>query len=191
MEKGVTPLCGSRRVENVNYLLRRYYPEPATSSVRRCEPPWPRVRNMRPTVWPSPRILHSSPVEEKKLGFPLFENGPSAIQGEGATSTFSGLREWEERGVTTPNVLKMSHLKVHTTHEMSSHFHCRCRSEELKTSINIPYQCLLKFINKTDSRVRVKAFSKLLDHRIDMDVIAIHRPWCLRVLWFILFHLAT
>jgi hypothetical protein len=27
---------------------------------------------------------------------------PSAIQGEGATSPFSDLREWEERGVTTP-----------------------------------------------------------------------------------------
>ena len=25
-----------------------------------------------------------------------------AIQGEGATSTFSDLREWEERGMTTP-----------------------------------------------------------------------------------------
>ena len=51
---------------------------------------------------PSPRMLHSSPVEEKKLGFPFSKNGPSAIQGEGATSTFSDLREWEERGVTTP-----------------------------------------------------------------------------------------
>jgi hypothetical protein len=40
---------------------------------------------------------------EKKLGFPFSENGPSAIQGEGATSSFSDLREWEERGVTTPN----------------------------------------------------------------------------------------
>ena len=53
---------------------------------------------------PSPRILHSSPVEEKKLGFPFSENGPSAIQGEGATVAFSDLREWEERGVTTPNM---------------------------------------------------------------------------------------
>ena len=52
----------------------------------------------------SPRILHSSPMEEKKLGFPFSENGPSAIQGEGATSAFSDLREWEERGVTNPNM---------------------------------------------------------------------------------------
>jgi hypothetical protein len=59
---------------------------------------------MRPAVKPSLRILHSSPVEEKKLGFPFSENGPSAIQGEGATSPFSDLQEWEERGLTTPNV---------------------------------------------------------------------------------------
>ena len=60
---------------------------------------------------PSSRILHSSPVEEKKLGFPFSENGPSAIQGEGATSTFSNLREWEERGVTTPDVqLNFMHI---------------------------------------------------------------------------------
>jgi hypothetical protein len=57
-----------------------------------------------PVVKPSPRILHSSPVEAKKLGFPFSENEPSAIQGEGATSPFSDLREWEERGVTTPNI---------------------------------------------------------------------------------------
>ena len=43
-------------------------------------------------------------MEEKKLGLPFSENGPSAIQGEGATLAFSDLREWEERGVTTPNV---------------------------------------------------------------------------------------
>ena len=54
---------------------------------------------------PSPRILYPSPGEEKKLGFPFSENGPSPIQGEGATSTFSDHREWEERGVTTPNVM--------------------------------------------------------------------------------------
>ena len=29
---------------------------------------------------PSPRILHSLPAEEKKLGFPFSENRPSAIQ---------------------------------------------------------------------------------------------------------------
>ena len=51
---------------------------------------------------PSPRMLHSSPVEEKKLGCPFSENGPSSIQVEGATASFSDLREWEERGVTTP-----------------------------------------------------------------------------------------
>jgi hypothetical protein len=62
-----------------------------------------RVRNKRHAVKTSPRILHSSPAEEKKLGFPFPENGPSAIQGEGAMSSFSDLREWEERGVTTPN----------------------------------------------------------------------------------------
>ena len=58
----------------------------------------------RHAVKPSPRILHSSPEEEKKLGFSFSENGPSTIQGEGATSPFSDLREWEERGVTTPIV---------------------------------------------------------------------------------------
>ena len=51
---------------------------------------------------PSPITLRSSPVEDKKLGFPFSENGPSAIQGEGATSAFSDFREWKERGVTTP-----------------------------------------------------------------------------------------
>ena len=55
-------------------------------------------------VKPSPRILHPSPVEEKKLGFPFSENGPSAIQGDGPTSAFSVLQEWEEKGVTTPIV---------------------------------------------------------------------------------------
>jgi hypothetical protein len=58
---------------------------------------------MRHAVKPSLRILHSSPAEEKKLGFPFSENEPSAILGEGATSPLSDLREWEERGVTTPN----------------------------------------------------------------------------------------
>ena len=47
---------------------------------------------MSPAVKSSPRILHSSPMEEKKLGFPFSENGPSAIQGEGATLAFSDLR---------------------------------------------------------------------------------------------------
>jgi hypothetical protein len=60
------------------------------------------VRNMKPVVKSSPRILHSSLAEEE-LGFPFSENGPSAIQGEGAMSPFSELREWEERSVTTPN----------------------------------------------------------------------------------------
>ena len=59
---------------------------------------------------PSPKFLHSSPVEEKKLGFPFSESGPSAIQGEGATSTFSDLRAWEERGVTIPNVDRLGSL---------------------------------------------------------------------------------
>ena len=49
----------------------------------------------------SPRIPHSLSTEEKKLGFAFSENGPSAIQGEGATSPFSNLEEWEEGGVTT------------------------------------------------------------------------------------------
>jgi hypothetical protein len=48
-------------------------------------------------------ILHSSPVEEKKFS-PFSENGPSAIQGERATSPFFILQEWEESGVTTPNI---------------------------------------------------------------------------------------
>jgi hypothetical protein len=47
-------------------------------------------------------LAHSSPKEEKKLGFPFSENGPSAVQGHVATSPFSDLGEWEERGVTTP-----------------------------------------------------------------------------------------
>jgi hypothetical protein len=50
----------------------------------------------------SPRILHSSPAEEKKLGFPFSENGPSDIQGEVATAPFSDLGEWSESVVTTP-----------------------------------------------------------------------------------------
>jgi hypothetical protein len=33
----------------------------------------------------SPRILYSSPAEEK-LGFPFSENGPSDIEGEAATA---------------------------------------------------------------------------------------------------------
>ena len=76
------------------------------------------VRNMRLAVKPSPIIFHSSPVEEKKLGFPFSEDGPSAIRGEGATSAFSDLREWEERVVTTPSVkwplsvLSFSHLLI-------------------------------------------------------------------------------
>jgi hypothetical protein len=72
MEKGVTPLCGlpgEWRMENEDL----------------------RVRNRRPALKFSPRILHSSPAEEKKLGFPFSENGPSTIQGEGATSPFSDL----------------------------------------------------------------------------------------------------
>ena len=39
--------------------------------------------------------------EEVRVSFS--ENGPSAIQGEGATSPFSELQEWEERSVTAPN----------------------------------------------------------------------------------------
>jgi hypothetical protein len=74
------------------------------------------VRNKRPGVKPSPRMLHSSPVEEKKLGFPFSENGPSAIQGEGATSPFSDLREWEEGGVTTPIVHSLTHQSHHKYH---------------------------------------------------------------------------
>jgi hypothetical protein len=58
----------------------------------------------------SPRMAHSSPLEEKKLGFPFSDNGPSAIQGEGATSPFSDLGEWEERGVTTPIVRVFENL---------------------------------------------------------------------------------
>ena len=50
----------------------------------------------------SPGMAHSSPPEEKNLGFPFSENGPYAIQGEGATSPFSDLGKWEERGVITP-----------------------------------------------------------------------------------------
>ena len=53
-------------------------------------------------------------MEEKKLGFPFSENGPSAIQGEGATSTFSDLREWEERGVTTPSIGMWTLIAIYT-----------------------------------------------------------------------------
>jgi hypothetical protein len=47
-------------------------------------------------------ILHS----------PISENGPSAIQGERAMSPFSILWEWEERGVTTPNITSKSDFQV-------------------------------------------------------------------------------
>jgi hypothetical protein len=60
------------------------------------------VRNRRHAVKTSPRMAHSSPPGEKKLGFPFSKNETSTIQGEGATSPFSDLGEWEERGVTTP-----------------------------------------------------------------------------------------
>jgi hypothetical protein len=55
------------------------------------------VRNKRHALKTSPRMAHSLPAEEKMLGFPFSENGPSAIQGESATSPFSDLRELEER----------------------------------------------------------------------------------------------
>jgi hypothetical protein len=71
------------------------------------------VRNRKHALKTSPRILHSSPAEEK-LRFPFSENGPSAIQGEGATSPFSDLREWEERGVTTPNEYRARQLELLT-----------------------------------------------------------------------------
>jgi hypothetical protein len=60
------------------------------------------VRRGTPGVNSSPRMAHSSPKSEKKLGFPFFENGPSAVQGRAATSPFSDLGEGEDRGVTTP-----------------------------------------------------------------------------------------
>jgi hypothetical protein len=56
-----------------------------------------RVRNRRHEVKTSPRMAHSSSPEEK-LGFPFSENGPSAIQGEGATTPFSDLGEWRMGG---------------------------------------------------------------------------------------------
>ena len=76
----------------------------------------PRERNMRPAVKPSPRILHSSPAEEKKLGFPFSKNGPSTIHGEGAKSPFSDLWEWEERGVTTLTIYACSTQQLHQIH---------------------------------------------------------------------------
>ena len=54
----------------------------------------------------SPTSLHSSPAEEDKLGFSFSDNGPSSIQGEGATSLFYEVGEWEKRGVTTHKVYK-------------------------------------------------------------------------------------
>jgi len=53
----------------------------------------PRVRNRRPRVNDSLRMGHSSPVEEKKLGFPFSENGPSLNGGEATTAPFSDLGE--------------------------------------------------------------------------------------------------
>jgi hypothetical protein len=99
----VTPLSGSRRMENVNYLLLIYYPVPTKFS-KNVPASIPRVRNGRLAVNDSPRILHSSPAEEKKLGFPFSENGPSDIQGEAATALFSDLGEWSESAMTTPIV---------------------------------------------------------------------------------------
>ena len=49
---------------------------------------WEEVRS-------SQRMAHSSSPEEKKLGFPFSENGPSAIQGHAANSPFSDLEEWD------------------------------------------------------------------------------------------------
>jgi hypothetical protein len=66
----------------------------------RGEKRWEAVKTSR-------RMADSSSPEEKKLGFPFSENGPSSIQGEGATSPFSDLGEWEVRGVTTPSVVNL------------------------------------------------------------------------------------
>ena len=110
METGVTPLCGllgERRMENGEWQLPFSRPHVVRmyalftcifpSRGERGEKRWEAVSS-------SPRILHSSSPEERKLGFSFSENGPSAIQGHGATSPFTDLGEWEERGVTTPNV---------------------------------------------------------------------------------------
>ena len=71
-ERCDTPLWPSRRMENGNG-------PPGMKEVRS-----------------SPRMVHSSPLEEKKLGFPFSENGPSAIQGHAAaTSPFSDRGEWD------------------------------------------------------------------------------------------------
>ena len=59
-------------------------------------------------VKPSPRSFAHAPFFTRGgeevlsiLHSPISENGPFAIQGERATSPFSILRHWEERGVTT------------------------------------------------------------------------------------------
>jgi hypothetical protein len=90
-------------MEDVNYLLLIYYPVPAkfSKNVPASMTPGEKQRH---AVNDSPRILHSSPAEEKKLGFPFSENGPSDIQGEAATAPFSDLGEWSESAMTTPNI---------------------------------------------------------------------------------------
>ena len=54
------------------------------------------------------------------LHSPSSENGSSAIQGERATSPFCILRDWEERGVTTPNILREdSSVEVENTNQIT------------------------------------------------------------------------
>jgi hypothetical protein len=58
-----------------------------------------------------PHVKNSKTFHEKFS--PFSKNGPSAIQGERATSPFSILREWEERGDTTPNVMSNDLVVLH------------------------------------------------------------------------------
>ena len=98
---------------------------------------------MRPAVKPSLRILHSSPVEEKKLGSPFSEDGPSAIQGEGVTLAFSDLREWDERGVTTPNLSKF----VAKLCRQDPSLFCRSVNRDLYACVNIPMVVLVPLVH--------------------------------------------
>jgi hypothetical protein len=111
-------LCWSRRPQNFQPEMHAEPPETlsaskwsaaaaatttATANHANSPPEVKEVRRGTPGVNSSPRMAHSSPPEEKNLGFPFSENGPSAVQGHAATSPFSDLGEWEDRGVTTPN----------------------------------------------------------------------------------------
>ena len=130
MGKGVTPLCG---------LLGEWRPLtlPAGEKHKACGET-------------SPRILHSSCAEEKKLGFAFSKNGPSAIQGDsGATSPFSHLGEWEEGGVTTPSACFFNDFREFIRAECS--VQCSISQDPISPSTSFhfpPFFCLFAQITK-------------------------------------------